>query len=121
VEVLDMLTVLIYVMLAVVFVPSVLFFSNSKSAIPFKQPQVHRPFAVLLVGAFCLLFGLFCVYQAFSAVHSGTVDCPLKMCMSSFSLDQPIAYWTSFAVWYGSGVILSGTVVALVRKAFSPP
>ena len=116
-----MLKVLLYLALAAAFVPSVLFISNSKSAISWKQPEVHRPFGFLFFGAFFLLFGLLCVYLAFSAVHSGTVHCPLKMCMNSFSLDKPFAYWTSVAAWYGFGVILSGGGVAIVRKAFSPP
>jgi hypothetical protein len=121
VEYLDFLKASMYLVLAATFVPCVLFISNSKKAISWKQPHVHRPFAFLLGGFFFLLAGFFCVYLAFSAVHSGTAHCALKMCMTSFSVDQPIAYWTSVAAWYGFGVVLSGLGVALVRKAFSRP
>ncbi len=120
-EFLDFLKVSLYLVLAAAFVPCVLFLSNSKKVISWKQPHVHRPFGFLLVGVFCFVGGLFCVYLAFSAVHSGTVLCALKMCSTSFSLDQPIAYWTFVAAWYGFGVVLSGGGVALVREAFSQP
>ena len=118
-EVLDFLKVSIYLVLAAAFVPCVLFISNSKKVISWKEPQVHRPFAFLLGGVFFLVGGLFCVYLAFSAVNSGIVYCALKKCTTSYSLDQPIAYWTFVAAWYGFGVVLSGGAVALVRKAFS--
>ena len=121
-EVLDFWKVLLYLALAAAFVPCVLFISNSKKAISWKQPQVHRPFALLLGGVFFLVVGLVCVYLAFSAVHSGTVHCALKMCTTSFSLDdQPNAYWTFVVMWYGFGVSISGMGVAFVRKAFSRP
>lgn len=120
-EVLDFWKVSLYLALAAAFVPCVLFISNSKKAISWKQPQVHRPFALLLGGFFFLVVGLVCVYLAFPAVHSGTVHCALKFCSTSFSLDQPIEYWTLVVVWYGFGVSISGMGVAFVRKAFSRP
>lgn len=118
---LDFWKVSLYLALAAAFVPCVLFISNSKKAISWKQPQVHRPFALFLGGFFFLVVGLLCVYLAFLAVHSGTVHCALKMCSMIFSLDQPIEYWTSVVAWYGFGVSISGMGVALVRKAFSRP
>jgi hypothetical protein len=118
VEILDFLKVSLYVVLATAFLPCVLYLSNSKKLISWKQSQVHRPFALFLFGVFILVNGLFCVYFAISALHSGTVDCPLKMCGTSYSLEQPFAYWTSIAAWYGCGVTTTGMAVAVFRNAF---
>lgn len=118
-DALDFVKISLYLVLGVAFVPSVLF--TSKKILSRMQPPKHRPLAFLLGGAFFVVAGLGCVSLAFSAVHSGNVHCALRSCTSSYSLDQPFAYWTFVAMWYGFGVVISGTGVAGIRKAFCRP
>jgi hypothetical protein len=115
----DILKMTQYFVLAVTFVPSALF--TSKKALTWMQPREHRPLALFLVGVFFLVLGLVSVYVAFSGLHSGTEDCALRSCTSSYSLEQPFLYWTFVAMWCGSGVLLSGLGIAGFRKALGQP
>jgi hypothetical protein len=110
---------LLYLLLGIGFVPAILI--TSRSVLYRMRPRVHRPIVFLLFGAFFAVAGLVCTFLAFSAVHSGVVHCALRVCTSSYSLDQPVFYWTFVAMWYLGGVVITGTGVAGIRKAFHRP
>lgn len=118
-EALDIVKIAEYLVLSVVLVPSVLF--TSKKALAWMRPKIHRPLPLFFAGSFFGVVGLGCVYLAYSAVYFGSVHCALRSCTSSYSPDQPFAYWTFVAMWYGFGILNLGIGVAGVRKAFSRP
>jgi hypothetical protein len=114
---LNFVNTLAYLSLGAALLPAVFF--SAKYADTHINPPEPKPFALFLFGVLSVIAGLALIYVAFSGVHSGTVDCPMKQCSVSFSRDKALPYWIFVAMWWSFGVLAIGMGVALVGKAAS--